>query len=283
MRATIKKAINDGARALAGSSVDQPQNEAALLMMEVLKRDRTFLIAHPEATLANDQIEQFNSLVTRRGEGHPLQYITGHQEFFRLDFEVTPDVLIPRPETELLVEIGLEILKDQPAPRFADIATGSGCIAISLLNELPQTQGVAVDISSAALAVAKRNAERHSAISRLQLIESDLFAALDPSTRFEAIFSNPPYIPSDELNSLQCEVRYEPQSALDGGPDGLVIIRRLLHEAPAFLRESGYLIFEIGFGQDQLIRQVIDPSVWEFVEIRKDLQGIPRTVVLKRK
>ncbi|HSQ24265.1 MAG TPA: peptide chain release factor N(5)-glutamine methyltransferase, partial [Pyrinomonadaceae bacterium] len=251
MSATIKSAITEGSATLNTAGVDESRNEANLLLMHVLDRDRTFLLTHGEESLSLKQFDRYRSLVARRGEGYPLQYLTGHQEFFKLDFEVTPDVLIPRPETELIVEVGLEMLGDGLAPRFADIATGSGCIAISLLKELPQASAVATDLSSAALAVAKRNAERHAVNNRLLLVESDLFCALDSSDQFDVIFSNPPYVPTRELTLLQREVRHEPQAALDGGPDGLSVIRRLLKEAPDFLRAHGHVVLEIGFNQHE--------------------------------
>lgn len=282
MSAKIKSAISEGAETLAATGVNESRSDAALLLMHVLQCDRAFLIAHPERILLADQLERFRSLVSRRAQGEPLQYITSHQEFFKLDFELTPDVLIPRPETELIVEVGLELLKHEPAPALADIGTGSGCIAISLLYELPNARAVAVDLSPTALAVATKNAERHQVINRLRLVKSDLFSAIDSKECFDVIVSNPPYVPVDELTDLQREVRHEPQDALDGGADGLAVIRRLLNDAPKFLRSGGYLIFEIGIDQADAIKQIVEQTAWELVEIRKDLQGIPRTVVLRK-
>ena len=283
MSATIKIALTEGAASLKKAGVDDPRNQASLLLMHLLERDRTFLLAHPETNLSAKQFEQYQALVTRRAEGYPLQYLTGRQEFFQLDFEVTPDVLIPRPETELIVEVGIEILRDKPAPCFADLGTGSGAIAISLLQELPRARAIAVDVSAGALEVAKRNAERHRLSDRLQLVESDLFATMDPRTAFDLIVSNPPYVPADDLSGLQREVRHEPPGALDGGPDGLAVIRRLLKDAPDFLTANGYLVFEIGFDQHEAVKQLIDHGAWELIEMRKDLQGIPRTVVLQKR
>lgn len=282
MSVTIKKAVGDGAETLARNSVAEPRSEASLLLMHLLNCDRTFLITHSERILSADQLKQFRSLVSRRAQGEPLQYLTGHQEFFKLDFELTRDVLIPRPETELIVEVGLELLKHEPTPTFADIGTGSGCIAISLLHELPNARAVAVDLSPAALAVATKNAERHQVINRLRLVESDLFSTLDSRERFDVIVSNPPYVPVNDLTDLQREVRHEPQAALDGGADGLAVIRRLLNDAPKFLRSAGYLVFEIGIDQADAIKRMLDQTAWELIEIRNDLQGIPRTVVLRR-
>lgn len=283
MSATIKSALAEGAAALKTAGVDESRNEANLLLMYILDRDRTFLLAHPEENLSAKQFEQYRSLLARRAEGYPLQYLTGRQEFFKLDFEVTSDVLIPRPETELIVEVGIEILKEQAAPFFADLGTGSGAIAISLLHELPRARAIAVDISSRALEVAKRNAERHAVIDRLQLTKSDLFSAIDLQTPFDLVVSNPPYIPAKDLNGLQREVRHEPQAALDGGPNGLGVIRRLLKAAPDFLSARGHLVFEIGFDQHDAVKTLIDHAVWKLSELRKDLQGIPRTVVLQKR
>lgn len=283
MSATIKSALTEGAATLETGGVDGSRNQANLLLMHVLDRDRTFLLAHPEDNLSPKQFDQYRALVARRAEGYPLQYLTGRQQFFNLDFEVTSDVLIPRPETELIVELGIELLKDLAAPFFADVGTGSGAIVVSLLQELPQARGIAVDVSPSALELAKRNAARHAVTDRLQLIESDLFSAIVPKTAFNLIVSNPPYVPANDLQGLQREVRYEPQAALDGGPDGLAVIRRLLKAAPVFLRARGHLVFEIGFNQHEAVKASIDHAAWGLIELRKDLQGIPRTVVLQKR
>ena len=283
MSATIESALIEGAASLKAAGVNDARNQANLLLRHVLERDRTFLLAHPEENLSTKQFDQYQALVARRAEGYPLQYLTGRQAFFQLDFEVTPDVLIPRPETELIVEVGIEILKDEAAPFFADLGTGSGAIAISLLQELPRARAIAFDVSAAALEVARRNAERHAVSDRLQLIESDLFSTMDFPAAFNLIVSNPPYIPANDLNGLQREVRHEPPGALDGGPDGLAVIRRLLKDAPDFLPANGYLVFEIGFDQHEAVTKLIDHRAWELIELRKDLQGIPRTVVLQKR
>lgn len=283
MGATIKSAITEGAATLKIAGVDGSRNEANLLLMYVLGRDRTFLLAHGDETVSFNQIDQYQSLVARRAAGYPLQYLTGRQEFFKLDFEVTPAVLIPRPETELIVEAGIEILRDKAAPSFADLGTGSGAIAISLLQELPLARAIAVDVSAAALEVAKRNAERHNVIARLQLVKSDLFSAIDSLESFDLILSNPPYVRATDLIRLPREVTHEPTGALDGGPDGLTVIRRLLRDASDFLCAQGYLVFEIGFDQHEAVKRLVDDAVWELIESRKDLQGIPRTVVLRKR
>jgi len=280
---TIQNALADATAALARSHLKQARLEAGSLLSHVMNRDRTFILARPEHVLDPDLLVMFQSLVVRRAAGEPLQYITGHQEFFKLDFEVTPDVLIPRPESEAMVEVALELLsKDRPS-RFADIGTGSGCLAISILHELPNARCVAIDVSPAALNIARANAQRHGVIDRLQMIESDLFSAVATDEQFDLIVANPPYVPDDDIDSLQREVRYEPRSALAGGSDGLEVIRRLLREALARIQTGGHLVFEFGFGQEELLLNLIDRTAWNLIEAREDLQGIPRLMVLARR
>ena len=282
MIVSIRSALADGARTLAANGVTEPRLEASSLLGHATSRDRAFIITHADDALTPEELETLRSLVARRAAGEPLQYLTGHQEFFKLDFEVSPEVLIPRPETEIIVEVALEFLGDKPAPIFADIGTGSGCIAISLLNELSAARAVATDASPAALRVAQRNADRHAVTDRLTLIESDCFSALDPVGKFDLIVSNPPYVSDRELETIQREVRYEPRAALAGGPDGLDVIRTLLREAPSFLRSDSHFVFEVGFGQDLTVEQLIDREVWDLIEIRRDLQSVPRTVILRK-
>jgi release factor glutamine methyltransferase len=278
---SIGGALIEGVQRLSESAVAEPRREAGSLLAHVLNRDRSFVIAHADEALNDEEAGAFRSLIARRAVGEPLQYVTGHQEFFKLDFEVTPAVLIPRPETELIVETALELLHTQPKPNFADIGTGSGCIAISMLREMPAACAVATDLSVAALAVAQRNAERHGVADRLQLLESDCFSTMEAIGSFSLIASNPPYVSHNELKNLQREVNYEPRAALAGGVDGLSVIRRLLLGARPFLRTGGYFVFEIGFGQSEAVEQLIDRRVWRLLEIRRDLQKIPRTVVLQ--
>src|SRR5713226_2154025 len=282
MNISISNAVSEGAQVLREAGVAEARRESGSLLAHAIGGDQTFVITHASDSLAIEVLATFRTLVTRRAAGEPLQYITGHQEFFKLDFELTSDVLIPRPETELIVEIALELLKGDPDPFIADIGTGSGCIAISLLHELRDARAIATDISPAAHRIAQRNADRHGVGNRLTLVESDCFSALDPKKPLSLIASNPPYISDDELKVLQREVGYEPRAALAGGPDGLDIIRRLLREAAPFLRPGGHFVFEIGFGQSTLVEQLINPDVWELTEMRPDLQGIARAVVLRK-
>jgi len=280
---SIANAVMEGTEKLREAAIPEARRDAGSLLAHVLRRERSFLIAHADDAVTDEEIESFRFLIKLRADGEPMQYITGHQEFFKLDFEVTPAILIPRPETELIVEAGLELLRNDPKPNLADIGTGSGCLAISMLHEMSAARAVATDVSPTALEVARRNAERHGVLHRLELLESDLFSALDAIGSFGLIVSNPPYVSDDELKSLQREVNYEPREALAGGPDGLSVIRRLLSEARPFLRSGGYFVFEIGFEQREAVEQLIDGRFWKLIEILRDLQQIPRTFVLQRR
>lgn len=278
--------IAEAASVLARAGVPEARREAAALAGYVLNRERTYLMTHPEAIIESGDVQRLREVVERRAAGEPLQYITGRQEFFGLDFEVSRDVLIPRPETELLVETAVELLKSTQTPaRILDVGTGSGCIAIAMLHELPQARAVGLDVSHAALEVAARNRARHEVCQRLTLVASDCFAALDAEkANFTMIVSNPPYVAERALAGLQREVRdHEPRVALTPGDDGLSIIRRLLTDAPSFLQTGGHLLMEIGFDQHERVGQLIDRETWELLDIHKDLQGIPRTVALKKR
>jgi release factor glutamine methyltransferase len=283
---TIAEALLDAAERLRVSGVAEARREAGSLLSHALARDRTFLITHADERLTAEQLHTYLSLVERRASGEPLQYIKGTQEFYGLDFEVTPDVLIPRPETELLVETALEILKDTRSPFICDVGTGSGCIAVSLLHSRPDARAFALDVSPAALEVAARNAARWRVADRTTFLVSDCFDALasgeHEDTRFDLIASNPPYVAEDDLEGLQREVRdHEPRGALTPGGDGLSVIRRLVSDAPRHLKPGGHMLMEIGFDQHESVAALIDARVWMLLGIRRDLQGIPRTVVLR--
>jgi len=205
------------------------------------------------------------------------------QDFYGREFRVTPDVLIPRPETELLVEAALQMIGDKSAPLICDVGTGSGCIAITLLCERRDARGIAVDVSEAALAIAGDNTRRHGVSERMTFKISDCFDAVDPAL-FDVVVSNPPYVSANALAGLQREVRdHEPLVALSPGADGLSVIRRLLRDAPSFLKTDGYLMMEIGFDQGEKVQQLVDEKQWRLREIRPDLQGIPRIVLLQKR
>jgi len=279
----IAEALLEASQILQTSGVPEARREAGSLLSFVISRDRTFLISHAEDLIDEHSLDQFRKAVERRAAGEPLQYITGVQDFFGREFRVTPDVLIPRPETELLVEAALEVVGD--APLICDVGTGSGCIAVTLLCEIVAARAVAVDKSPAALEVAKLNARDLSVGDRAVFVISDCFESLDSREyQFDLIASNPPYVPAEVVPELQREVRdHEPLVALSPGPDGLSMIRRLLQEAPAFLKQNGHLIMEIGFDQGEKVKSLVDAGVWRLLELRPDLQGIPRIVVLQKR
>ncbi|MGQ0762818.1 MAG: peptide chain release factor N(5)-glutamine methyltransferase [Acidobacteriota bacterium] len=281
---SIIQAHAAGAESLRAASVINPRLEAGSLLAHVLRHDRTYLITHGNDLVTGEQLDRFRVLIARRAAREPLQYIVGHQEFFTLKFEVTPDVLIPRPETELIVEAALGLADREPPLSILDVGTGSGCIVISLLHELKNAHATATDISPNALEVARRNAQRHNVSDRVTFTRADSLASLIQSAAFSLVVSNPPYIPAGDIATLQREVReHEPVTALASGADGLDHIRALLRETPQVLQHSGYFIFEIGFGQGDAIEQLVDRAIWHLIEVRKDLQGIPRTVVLQKR
>lgn len=280
----ISEALAEATAILRGAKVAEARREAGSLLAHALKQNRTYILTHTDRTITSHDLALFRRYIARRARREPLQYITGRAEFYNLDFIVTPDVLIPRPETELAVECALEVLRANPAPLLCDVGTGSGCIIIALLNELKNARGVALDKSTRALRVAKLNAAWHDSIHRLRFVAADLFTAFDASARFDVIVSNPPYIAEKDLPALQAEVRdYEPRAALTPGRDELEIFRRLLIDAAKFLLPGGHLIFEAGWNQHEAITELIDKIFWTLLEVRRDLQGIPRTFLLRNK
>lgn len=286
MSRSIAEALKDASQTLDRDGVPEARREAGSLLSFILGKDRTFLISHAEDQLGDELLDQFEESVERRAAGEPLQYITGVQDFFGREFRVTPDVLIPRPETELLVEAALEVIGGPDSAAFiCDVGTGSGCIALTLLCERLQARAVALDKSPAAIDVAKINAGNLSVTDRVEFVVSDCFNSLDTKDHlFDLIVSNPPYVAAAMIDGLQREVRdHEPLIALSPGADGLSIIRRLLNEAPQFLKNNGHLIMEIGFDQGEAVRALVDNATWQLLDVKPDLQSIPRIVVLKRK
>lgn len=285
MKASISVVIREAAAVLQNAGVPEAWREASSLLAFILAKDRTFLIAHAEEPVPDEKLVQFQEGVERRAAGEPLQYITGVQDFFGREFRVTPDVLIPRPETELLVEAAIEVSGGRDAlPLICDVGTGSGCIAVTLLCELEKARAVAIDKSPAALEIAKLNASNFSVSDRAEFGISDCLDALDPRDyQFDLVVSNPPYVSASVLPGLQREVReHEPLIALSPGPDGLTIIRRLIKETPAYIKPNGHLLMEIGFDQGEAVTELVKETPWHLLEIRPDLQGIPRIVVLSK-
>jgi release factor glutamine methyltransferase len=214
----------------------------------------------------------------RRRKREPVAYILGEREFYRRSFEVTPAVLIPRPDTETLIERALEILPAGSTARLLDLCTGSGAIAITLAAERPELHVTATDLSAAALDVARRNAERHGAMARCEFLEGDLFAPLPAASRFELIVANPPYVPEPEIATLQPEIQHEPRLALAAGDDGLSHLERLCAAAQSFLTPAGALLFEVGRGQAEQVRAWLEAAGLREVTAHKDLGGIERVV-----
>ena len=274
--ATVADILREAADRLEESGVADTRREAASLLGFVLDRGKTFLYSHPEYVLTVDEYSRIQSFIARRAEREPFQYIVGRQEFYGLEFEVTPDVLIPRPETEMLTARAIDVLTGTDAPRFCEVGIGSGCIAVSILYNVPGATAVGLDISGNAMQVAGRNAEKHGVASRLELRESDVFSALRDE-KFDMVVSNPPYVRAADLQALQPEVRdYEPHAALTDGSDGVSIIRQIIEGAPGFLKASGSLLIEIGFDQGYEVGKMLRGAIWAEVEIIPDFQGIPR-------
>lgn len=275
---TAAEALKLARLELEAAGVAEARKEATSLLAFALKKDKTFLIAHPEYSLNTGEEVCFARLTARRAAREPQQYITGVQEFFGLEFEVTPDVLIPRPETEMVVEAAVQILSPLESPRFCDVGIGSGCIAVSILYNVPAAVAGGCDISMAAIAVAGRNAHKNGVRERLDLRRSDVFAGFN-NEKFNLIASNPPYVPSGDIGGLQEEVRdFEPHIALTDGKDGLSIIRRIVEGAPRYLLPGGLLLMEIGFNQAPVVEKMFDGGQWPELGFLPDLQGIPRMV-----
>lgn len=260
------------------------QLDSELLLLRVLGRDRAWLLAHTDEPLNEEQSTRYEAWVSRRARQEPVQYIVGEQEFYGLTMRVTPDVLIPRPESEHLVEAMIERTPRDRAVEIADVGTGSGAIAVALAHALPLARVTAIDLSSAALEVARENAKRHGVAERVRLVESDLLDAL-PGTRFFAVVANPPYVAEGE--ELEPQVRdYEPHAALYAGPTGLEVYRRLIPQAWEALVPGGWLLMEIGHGQRDSIAELLLPGnlghAWQEVSFVADLQQIPRVAIARR-
>ncbi len=273
----IAAALTSARRQLQMAGVADPTREASSLLAFALNRSSTFLIAHPEYELTSDGTNLFVESVQRRANREPFQYIVGRKEFYGLDFEVSPDVLIPRPETEILVEDAIRELQGIERPHFFEIGVGSGCISISILHHVNSATAVGTDISDRALGVAHRTAATHRVADRIELLNGDVFGGV--SGKFDAIVSNPPYIPVGDVLGLQPEVvNFEPHTALAGGPDGLDIVRRLVTESPEHLKPGGVLLIEIGSGQASAVGGLCDPAIWDAPVFLLDLQGIQRVL-----
>jgi release factor glutamine methyltransferase len=264
-----------------------PRMNAELLIMFTLDCDRAYLYAHPERKLTPDEMQRYDEALARRATGVPAQYITGHQEFWGMDLIVSPAVLIPRPETEHVVETVLERAKadgvGRPSPqdlRIVDVGTGSGAIALALAKELPSAEIHATDVSPEALEVARANAARHELTSRIKFHQADLLSGL-PHGEFDLVVSNPPYVGESEEDSVQLEVRkFEPRNAVFAGPTGLEVIERLIPQAQTVLRPGGWLVFEISGTIAEAVRHSL--AGWAEVQLTNDLQGIARVAAARK-
>lgn len=259
-----------------------PQMNAELLLRFVLNCDRAYIFAHPERDLTADEQTRYDSVLAQRAGGVPAQYITGHQEFWGMDLIVTPAVLIPRPETEHLIETVLALRAGEvgtptrePALRIVDVGTGSGCIALALAKELPEAEIHATDISGAALEIARINAARHQLEPRIHFHHTDVLAGLVPP--FDVVVSNPPYVGEAEEDEVQLEVRkYEPRSAVFAGTGGTEVIARLIPQAEPVLQPGGWLVLEISATIGDEVKFLL--KGWNDVEVTADLQQIPRVI-----
>jgi release factor glutamine methyltransferase len=289
----VRTALKKGLAQLREAHVPSFTLAAELLLLHVLGRDRTWLYAHPEEQISSTDAERFFALITRRANGEPTQHLTGKQEFWGLEFEVTPDVLIPRPETEHVIEVALDRLAVRELRAYrkqiltgeglqiADIGTGSGCIAIALAKELPGATIYATDISSTALAVAQRNAKRHNLAEMVRFLEGNLLDGVPPL--LDLIVSNPPYVGRREAETLMREVRdHEPEIALYGGEEGYEFYAGLITQSAAHLKPSGILVLELGHNSLPAVQPLLDTPTWANVAVTNDLAGIPRVLAAER-
>jgi release factor glutamine methyltransferase len=281
----LKQAVDSAYQLFIENDVPSPRLNAELLLMFVLGRERAYLYAHPERELTGDEQAQYEEVIRERARGCPTQYITGHQEFWGLDLLVSPAVLIPRPETEHVVETVLELVKEYcfAGPgriRLLDVGTGSGCIALALASELPQTEIHACDISEEALEIARINAARLALGGRVLFRKSDLLDVY-AGENFDFIISNPPYVGEADADKVQKQVReFEPKLAVFSGHEGLDIYRRLIPQAFEHLRPGGWFVAEIGYSEEEKVRALL--TGWADIQITADLQGIPRVVAARK-
>ncbi|MGH9717421.1 MAG: peptide chain release factor N(5)-glutamine methyltransferase [Candidatus Acidiferrales bacterium] len=305
MPADVRSALKEGMARLRAANVASSTLAAELLLMHVLGRDRAWIYAHPEELFDFAAAEKYFALLARRAAGEPTQYLTGKQEFWGLDFQVTPSVLIPRPETEHVVEVALERLGEErgirinmrtgepnPALRIVDVGTGSGCIAVALARELPHAEIIATDISADALEVARGNAARHGLAHRIHFVQTDMLRGLlekprgsaDDAGLFDLIVSNPPYVARNDAGELPREVRdHEPAAALFGGPTGIELYGRLVEQSAELLAPRGILVIELGYNcADAVLAILARQDAWVNVSVTNDLAGIPRVLAAER-
>jgi len=280
----LKKAVDSAYQLFIENDVPSPRLNAELLIMFVLGRERAYLYAHPERELTPDEQTRYDEVIRERARGCPTQYITGHQEFWGLDLLVSPAVLIPRPETEHVVETVLELAKEYPFAgpgrlRMVDVGTGSGCIALALASELPHAEIHACDISDEALEIARINAARLALGGNVLFRKSDLLTVYD-GEEFDFVISNPPYVGEADADKVQKQVReFEPKIAVFSGGEGRDIYRKLIPQARTALRPGGWFVAEMGYSEEEQVRNLL--SGWADIQVTPDLQGIPRVVAAR--
>jgi release factor glutamine methyltransferase len=283
---TILKLLNWTTDYFKKHDVAEPRSSAEVLLAHVLSQDRLFLYLNYDRPMEPQELSAYRVCIKRRLAGEPSQYITGTQEFWSLPLRVSPEVLIPRPETEVLVEAVLNFvhhnLATEANPSILDLGTGSGAIAIALARELPEARIMAVDLSAPALQLARKNAQLNQVDRQLHFVQSDIFSGIPGApSKFSVIVSNPPYVSHSEFDKLASEIReFEPRGSLDGGPDGLAAIRRIVMEAPAVLRPRGGLLLEMGADQAETVSMIVSKSQkYNSFRILKDYSGLDRVLV----
>ena len=278
---TIKEALNQAVIMLKNENIEAPKNKARMLLQTTLKKPKEYLMIYDTKEITPNEREQYIKNVKRLISGEPLQYITGKQEFMKLNFLVTNDVLIPRHETEILVEEVINIANNFKNPVILDLCTGSGAIAISIAKYVKNVKVYASDISSKALEIAKKNAEFNGVKNNIEFVESNLFSKIKDE-KFDIIVSNPPYIETDIIKTLSKDVQNEPKLALDGGKDGLDFYKKISENAYKFLNRQGYLCFEIGYNQKQSVFKILENQK-RYINIycKKDLCGNDRVIVAR--
>jgi release factor glutamine methyltransferase len=281
---TIKALLAWTTEFLASKGIESPRAEAQILLAHVLRCGKVDLLIRYDEQPSEAERTRFRELIQRRVAGWPVAYLVGTRDFYLLSFEVTPAVLVPRPETETLVLEALAYLKPLSAPTVLDLGTGSGCIAISLAQQKKDARVTAVDVSPDALTVARRNSARHGVADRIDFLQGDLFTPLAPGSVSDLVVSNPPYIAPGEFAALAPDVRdHEPRIALDGGSDGLAFYPRIAAAVGSYLKPGGRLLMEIGYTQDEAVRAILArQSELQLGPTIKDMSGHPRVVVAKR-
>ena len=279
---TIASSLSAATKTLKAASVDSPRLNAELMLAEVLGLSRTSLATESSSPVPDNLQARFFGMVERRFKREPLQHILGEAHFYGLVFNVSPDVLVPRPETELLVQQAIEFLHNRNQPHVFDFGTGSGCIPISIASEVPECRVWSVDVSEAALSTARSNARRNGVADQVRFFRGDGFNVLEDSQRFDLIVSNPPYIPTADLKELQPEVRdYDPDLALDGGEDGLNFYCRLAKSAALWLAPGGKIIIELGHDQSADVRALFEREMWIVENVLDDYSRIPRILIAR--